>query len=70
MEKLIIKQLNQNSEVCSERLCLRLTPAMKADIDEIAAETNRPAPDVVRIALAWALERIEVAFEDEENQDI
>lgn len=67
MDKLYIKQLNEDSEVFSERLALRLTPAMKKDLENIAKETNRMVPDVVRIALTWALERIEIVFEETEE---
>lgn len=67
MEKLFIKQLNKENEVFAERISPRITPAMKQDITRIATETNRNENDVVRIALGWALERIEIVFEDVEK---
>ncbi len=68
MEKLYIKQLDQEREVFSERLALRLTPAMKNELERIAAETNRTSQDIIRIALAWTLERIEIVFEEIEQE--
>ncbi|MCM1556792.1 MAG: hypothetical protein NC087_04580 [Anaeroplasma bactoclasticum] len=68
MEKLIIKQLDPKCEVYSERIATRITPTMKEDLARVAAETNRTVDGIVRIALGWALERIEVACEEIEQE--
>lgn len=64
MDKLYIKALDLNTEVYSERLVTRITPSMKAKIEEISLQTNRNEADIVRLVLDWTLERVEIAFEE------
>lgn len=63
MEKFRIKKLNANKEVLSERLYIRVAPALMNELEEVAALTNRTVAEVGRMALEWALERIEIEEE-------
>lgn len=60
MDKFRIKKLNANKEVLSEKLYIRVSPALMNEIEEIAQMTNRSVAEVGRMALEWALERIEI----------
>lgn len=64
MEKFRIKKLNANKEVLSERLYIRVAPALMNELEEVAALTNRTVAEVGRMALEWALERIEIEEEE------
>lgn len=63
MEKLIFTKLDPAQDVLSERVTIRITPQMKADFESLAAATNRDVASCYRMALEWALERIEIEEE-------
>ena len=44
-----------------ERICVRLPPALLADVDRIAAESGSTRPDVIRIALSEWIFQVAVA---------
>ncbi len=66
-EKLLITQLDEEKDVLSEHLNCRVSPMVRRRYEEVALATNRILTDVVRIALVWALEHIEVVQEEIEE---
>ncbi len=66
-EKLLITQLDEEKDVLSEHLSCRVSPMVRKQYEEIALATSRGLTDVVRIALVWALEHIEVVKEEIEE---